>query len=251
MALDIERFKAERKRKGLTQQKLSEMLHVSRGTVAMWEIGRNIPPTEMLAELSEIFNCSVDYLLGKTDTRVDDALLDLVNTIPDDLLQKHGNVHDALRAMRQSDLPSNVRPISSLHRQRVPLIGEVAAGEPIYAPEELGVYVDSPVDADAAITVHGDSMEPTYKDGDLVYIKCCPNVPEGAVAVVFLDDEATLKHVYKRPTGLTLWSDNASYRPMQIEFEDYAVVRVFGVPVGYTRIYKKGIEGKIRKGLQK
>lgn len=249
MALDIERFKAERKRKGLTQQKLSEMLHVSRGTVAMWEIGRNIPPTEMLAELSEIFNCSVDYLLGKTDTRVDDALLDLVNTIPDDLLQQHGNVHDALRAMRQSDLPPSVCPIDRLHRQRVPMIGGVAAGLPIEDPEEVGVYVDSPVNADAAITVHGDSMIPTYLDGDLVYIKCRDDVPEGAVAVVFMDDEAVIKHVYKRPTGLTLWSDNPAYPPMFIEFDDYARVRIFGVPVGYTRIYKPSITGKIKKGF--
>ena len=173
------------------------------------------PDPAHLGTIAEAFGLDVNYFLGSTS----------------------------------NPLPSNVLPISSLHHQRVPLIGEVAAGEPIYAPEDLGVYVDSPVEADAAITVHGDSMEPTYKDGDLVYIKCCPNIPEGAVAVVFLDDEATLKHVYKRPTGLTLWSYNSNYRPMQIEFEDYAVVRVFGVPVGYTRIYKKGIDAKIRKGF--
>ena len=150
-----------------------------------------------------------------------------------------------------SDLPANVRPISALHQQRVPLIGEVAAGEPIYAPEDLGVYVDSPVEADAAITIRGDSMIPTYQDGDLVYIKACPDVPEGAVAVVFLDDEATLKHVYKRPTGLTLISDNHAYPPIMAEFEDYdGKITIFGVPVGYTRIYKPCIEGKIKKGFK-
>ena len=148
-------------------------------------------------------------------------------------------------------LPSNVRPISTLHRQRVPLIGSVAAGEPIYDPEDAGVYVESPVDADAAITIRGDSMIPNYLDGDLVYIKARPDVPEGAVAVVFLDDEATLKHVYKRPTGLTLVSDNMStHPPIMVEFEDYANVRIFGVPVGYTRIFKPSIDGKIRKGFK-
>lgn len=147
-------------------------------------------------------------------------------------------------------LPSNVRPISSLHRQRVPLIGGVAAGEPIYDPEDLGVYVESPVDADAAITIRGDSMIPNYLDGDLVYIKARPDVTEGAVAVVFLDDEATLKHVYKRPTCLTLISDNPTHPPIMAEFEDYANIRVFGVPVGYTRIYKPDIAGKIRKGFK-
>lgn len=144
-------------------------------------------------------------------------------------------------------LPHAVRPISDLHHQRVPLIGEAAAGAPIYAPEDLGVYVDSPVNADAAITVRGDSMEPTYLDGDLLYIKCVPDVPEGAVAVVFLDDEATVKHVYKRPTGLTLIGDNRASPPVMAEYADYDKIRVFGVPVGYTRIYKQ--KAKFKKGI--
>ena len=115
----------------------------------------------------------------------------------------------------------------------------------------MGVYVDSPVDADAAITVRGDSMIPAYQDGDVVYIKCCPDVPEGAVAVVFLDDEAALKHVYYRKTGLTLISDNPAHPPLLVEFEDYARVRVFGVPVGYTRIYKKDPLSGLHKGFNR
>ena len=242
-----EAIKGERLALGLSQKQLANKLHVTQGAISQWENNITRPDMELLAQMSMLFNCSIDYLLGKSDARVDGKLLDLVNTIPDDVLQVQGNVLDALRAVAHT--PSNVRPISSLHHQRVPLIGEVAAGEPIYAPEELGVYVDSPVDADAAITIHGDSMTPTYLDGDVVYIKCRQDVPEGSVAVVFLDDEALIKHVYKRSTGLTLWSDNTDYAPMQIEFEDYINVRIFGVPVGFTRIYKKGIEGKAKKGF--
>lgn len=243
------RIKSERLAHKMSQTQLAAKLHVTQGAISQWEKGLTRPDMELLSKIALLFNCSTDYLLGKSDTRVDEALLDVVNTIPDDVLQKYGNVYDALRSMQQSPLPSNVRPISSLHRQRVPLIGGVAAGEPIYDPEDLGVYVESPVDADAAITIHGDSMIPTYQDGDLVYIKARPDVPEGAVAVVFLDDEATLKHVYKRPTGLTLWSDNTAYAPMNIEFGDYANVRIFGIPVGFTRIYKPTLDGKIRKGF--
>ena len=246
------------KENGWTQQTLSDYIGVARSTVGMWVTGRNEPDNNTLNQLAELFSCSVDYLLERTDDPTDYANDDLSDVRQEIIDYFNGDARkirkflkaeeeDARREAYNQSLPSNVRPISSLHLQRVPLLGEVAAGEPIYSPENLGVYVDSPVEADAAITVHGDSMEPTYKDGDLVYIKCCPDVPEGTVAVVFLDDEATLKHVYKRPTGLTLWSDNASYRPMQIEFEDYANVRVFGVPVGYTRIYKS--KAKIKKGF--
>lgn len=216
------RLKELRAKKGLTQFTLANLLNTSRSTVAMWEAGLNVPSSDMLASLTGILDCTAGYLLGTEDTPTPDG----------------------------QSLPSNVRPISALHHQRVPLIGAVAAGEPIYAPEELGVYVDAPVDADAAITVQGDSMEPNYMDGDVVYIKCHPDVPEGAVAVVFLDDEATIKHVYKRPTGLTLISDNmANHPPMMIEFEDYSNVRIFGVPVGYTRIFKPDPTKKVKKGF--
>ena len=245
------RIKSERLAHKMSQTQLAAKLHVTQGAISQWEKGLTRPDMELLSKIALLFNCSTDYLLGKSDTLVDEALLDVVNTIPDDVLQKYANVYDALRSMQQSDLPSNVRPISSLHRQRIPLIGGVAAGEPIYDPEDAGVYVESPVDADAAITIHGDSMVPTYQDGDLVYVKARPDVLDGAVAVVFLDDEATLKHVYKRPTGLTLISDNPAHPPIMVEFEDYANVRIFGVPVGYTRIFKPTIDGKIRNQIER
>ena len=214
-----ERLRALRESRGLTQGQVGDAVGKTDKAVWAWENDINAPRMGVVEKLAQFFNVTKAYLMGEDEP------------------------------LSSSDIPSNVRPISKLHRQRVPLIGGVAAGEPIYDPEDAGIYVESPVDADAAITIHGDSMVPTYLDGDLVYIKARPDVPEGAVAVVFLDDEATLKHVYKRPTGLTLWSDNTAYAPMNIEFGDYAVVRIFGVPVGYTRIYKPTIEGKIRKGF--
>ena len=201
----------------MTQEEFADLLGTTKQNISRYESGAVSPKISTAEVMAEKLGMTLSELNGSED-------------LP-------------------GKLPSNIRPISALHHQRVPLIGSVAAGEPIYDPEDLGVYVESPVDADAAITIRGDSMIPTYQDGDLVYIKARPDVPEGAVAVVFLDDEATLKHVYKRPTGLTLWSDNTAYAPMNIEFEDYNNIRIFGVPVGYTRIYKPTLDGKIRKGF--
>lgn len=93
------------------------------------------------------------------------------------------------------------------------------------------------MEAGAAITIRGDSTVPACQDGDPVYDKARPDVPVGTVAVAFLDDEATIKHVYKRPAGLTLISDNPSHPPIMAEFEDYANVRIFGVLMGYTSIF--------------
>ena len=218
------RIQEIRTQRGMTQEALAERINISKSSISEWEACKRVPRMETLRKIADALGVDVWEIIGFND----------VEFTP---------VKDGV------PLPSNVRPISALHHQRVPLIGSVAAGEPIYDPEELGVYIDSPVDADAAITIRGDSMMPTYQDGDMVYVKCRPEVPEGAVAVVFLDDEATLKHVYKRPTGLTLISDNPAHPPLLVEFADYNRVRVFGVPVGYTRIYKSDPLKKIKKGF--
>ena len=239
------RLVALRQRRGYSQEQLALKMGITKQTISNYERDIRSPDREMIERLANILDCSVGYIMGTEEEINAQRKLDEIRADGIALAEKK---LDAL--LDQPALPSNVRPISKLHHQRVPLIGGVAAGGPIYDPEDAGIYVESPVDADAAITIHGDSMVPTYLDGDLVYVKACPDVPEGAVAVVFLDDEATLKHVYKRPTGLTLWSDNTAYAPMNIEFEDYAVVRIFGVPVGYTRIFKPTIDGKIRKGFK-
>lgn len=238
----------------ITYQQFADRCNVSKGYVSMLINGKNnktgkpIKPTiESYISIAKAMNMTVDELFQI----MDDAPVYFDASNPKVPVPHYRGLAYRLAAsvLEESNLPSNVRPISALHHQRVPMIGEVAAGEPIYAPEEVGVYVDAPVKCDAAITIKGDSMAPNYLPGDVVYIKCVPDVPEGAVAVVFLDDEATLKHVYKRETGLTLWSDNPNYMPMQIEFEDYANVRIFGVPVGFTRMFKPEPLAKVKKGF--
>lgn len=227
-----------RQEKGYSQEQLALKMGVTKQTISNYERDLRSPDRGTIGMLASILDCSVGYLMG-TEEEIN-AQRRLEEIRAESLA--YGEMKIAALLDKQS-LPSNVRPISAMHHQRVPMLGSVAAGAPIY-DEDVGVYVDSPVNCDAALTVHGDSMVPTYQDGDIVYIKCRPDVPEGAVAVVFLDDEATLKHVYKRPTGLTLWSDNPSYPPMMIEFKDYDTVRIFGAPVGFTRMYRKPIQIK-------
>lgn len=62
-----ERLKELRKKNGYTQVSFADKLHVSKGTVAMWEMGKRKPGFEMLCTLSELFDVRIDYLLGKSD----------------------------------------------------------------------------------------------------------------------------------------------------------------------------------------
>lgn len=59
----METLKKLRESKGLSQQKLASLIGVSRSTVAMWESGKSQPSLEMLVELAQLFEVSVDYLL--------------------------------------------------------------------------------------------------------------------------------------------------------------------------------------------
>lgn len=58
-----ENIETERLKKRLSSNELAKQLGVSRGTLSAWQKNGNIPATKLIA-MSQIFNCSVDYLLG-------------------------------------------------------------------------------------------------------------------------------------------------------------------------------------------
>ena len=100
-----DRIKNERLNRKMSQTKLAAILHVTQGAISQWENDLTRPDVELLAEIALLFNCSVDYLLGKTDVRVDDSMLDEVNTLPSELLESYGNVLDAKRALYADSTP--------------------------------------------------------------------------------------------------------------------------------------------------
>lgn len=153
----------------------------------------------------------------------------------DELLNMMDDSSVSLQA--DADLPRNVLPIKDLHTQRIPLIGSVAAGTPILAEESYDLYVDAPAKADYALRVEGDSMTPTFLPGDLIYIRSVPDVDDGRIGVVLLDDSAAVKHIYHTPTGLMLTSDNSAYAPIYATADLYDTIRILGAVVGFTRMF--------------
>ena len=96
----------------------------------------------------------------------------------------------------------------------VPRVGEIACGEPILAEQNIETYDCVPKlwRADFTLACHGDSMEPCIKDGDVVAVRRTPNVENGEIAAVRIDDEATLKHVYRYPDRLVLQPADRAHR---------------------------------------
>lgn len=118
--------------------------------------------------------------------------------------------------------------------KRVPLLGAIAAGEPIFATEEYGEYVEVPGDApvDFCLRVQGDSMiDARIQDGDLVFVRQQPTVENGEIAVVLIDDEATLKRFYHTNQGVILKPENRQYEPLFFTHRDFKQVRILGKAV--------------------
>ena len=69
-----ERIKELRKEKGITQLELSQAMNLSKGTIAMWEVGKREANFATLSKLSDYFHVPIDYLLGRSNDRSDDAL---------------------------------------------------------------------------------------------------------------------------------------------------------------------------------
>jgi transcriptional regulator with XRE-family HTH domain len=67
MSIVAERIKKSRKDAGLTQVRLSEILSVSKGTVAMWETGKREPNLDTFRRLGKVLDKKPEYLCGFTD----------------------------------------------------------------------------------------------------------------------------------------------------------------------------------------
>lgn len=214
-----EMIKNFRERTGMSQREFARKCGLSNVTISMYEKNGINPKTGMPFQIEYQTYFKLANVMG----------MDI-----DDMFEQLGD--DALINI----MPHNVMQIKNLHPHQIPVLGSVAAGEPIWAEEMHGVYIDAPNKADFALIIEGESMVPTYLPGDYIYIREQPTIDyQGQIAVVLLDNEATVKHVYTQADGLLLISDNPSYAPMFKKYTDFDSVRILGKVCGYTRMYKE------------
>lgn len=126
----------------------------------------------------------------------------------------------------------NIIPMPKI--KKVPLLGTIACGEPILAEENIDAFINMPeeVNGTFALRCKGDSMiNARIFDGDIVYIREQPDVENGEIAAVLIDNEATLKKVYKYPNRIELRAENPTMRVLEYEGEEMNNVRILGKAV--------------------
>lgn len=120
----------------------------------------------------------------------------------------------------------------------VPMLGEIACGEPIYADEERGSFVlaDTKIGADFCLKARGDSMVGArIYDGDVVFVHAQECVDNGDIGVVVVEDEATLKRVYFYPNEqkLVLVAENPAYAPLVYVGSELDTIRILGKAIAF------------------
>ena len=123
--------------------------------------------------------------------------------------------------------------------RRFPILGAVACGEPILMECDFDLYVEKDIKADFVLRAKGDSMKDArILDGDLVFVKSQPTVENGQIAVVAVDDSATLKRFYKYGDLIVLRACNPDFPDIEIKETDNKRVAVLGLAVAFQSLVK-------------
>ena len=207
----MNRIKELREMMGIPQKALAIELGISQPTISDWESGRKTPSARSTSRLADFFKVSTDYVLGRDE--------------------------------------SNLIPVSLDHTVvDINVFGTIPAGIPIEAIEDVIGTEQIPASWLSggreyfALVVRGDSMYPSYLDGDTVIVRKESTCQTGDDCVVYVNGyDATLKRVKLHDDGsIEICPLNTNYAPRRYSREEAAAlpVQIGGVVVELRRRMK-------------
>ena len=206
-----DRIKQRRVELDMTQDELAKKLgYTSRSSINKIEKNAQNLPQSKINAIAKILNVTPSYLMGWED---------------------------------KDGLPLHDKPASGV---KIPVLGDVAAGIPIDAIEDVLDWEE--ISVQLAVTgeffclrVHGDSMEPRICEGDVLVVRQQPDAESGQIVIVRIDHEiATCKRLKKYADGsIALISTNPQYEPMYFDKEaiENEPVEILGVVVENRQKY--------------
>ena len=195
-----DRIRIFREKMGLTQDQLAKIIHLSQQSIDHYEKGRAKPGIDTVNSLADLFNTTVDYLVGRID---------------------------------------NSKPFDQINTTFVPILGQIKMGIPILAQDNWGGELEIPSDirADFALEAHGDSMIGVgFLDGDYAICREAQTAHSGDVVVGLQrtsseTSDATLKFYFREKDRQVLRAANPNYEDIVMDEDWY----IGGVLVGILR----------------
>ena len=200
------------------QQEFAALLGIDPTLPSRWRNRKSTSYQRRLPEIAEALGTTTEYLLTGNGPKK--------------------------RAVSNLDttLPKGAEPIDPQTFHRIPILGRISAGLPLYAEQHIEGYTLTDLNGGAeyfALRVSGDSMNAArMQDGDLLIVRRQETVENGEVAVVMVGDEdATVKRFYATGSTVTLMpqSTNPEHQP-QIYDAEKIRIRIIGrvVKVEFT-----------------
>lgn len=212
MCLDINkkigfRIKDRRLELKLTQEEVGKKVGVTKSTIQRYENG----------------------LIKELKMPVIQAIANALDVNPDWIVLKSND---------KININKKIDNIFSIKTKKVPLLGDIACGKPIFADENFDYYLDVNInsDIDFCLRCKGDSMiNARILDGDIVFIHKQDAVENGEIAAVIIDNEATLKRVNYKPEKnmLILKAENPKYDDFVYIGEELETIKILGKAVAF------------------
>ena len=199
-----DRFREVITNKDITQTELSNITGITQSSISDWLNGKYLPKQDKIDILAKALGVSPAYLMGWEDDDID-----------------------------LSKIPGLIFPVQM---KRIPILGTISCGKPIFADQNYDGYfmIDTNLpEADFVLKAKGDSMiEANIFEGDFVFFRKQRDVDNGTIAAVLIDEEATLKRVNKSNDVLILQPCNKNYEPLIYSKDDDKNIVILGQMVG-------------------
>lgn len=199
-------IKEKRLEKNLTMKELADKVGVSEATISRWESG-------------EISNMKHKGII---------SLSNVLDIEPNDLMGWESDYSNI----------SNIIPLDAA--RKIPILGRIACGEPIFAEENFEGYfiADASIKASFILRAKGDSMiDANIHDGDLVFIKKDFEIINGNIYAVLIEEEATLKRVNRLGEKFILNPANSNYEPIILDGSKESMI--LGEMIGVYNVRSK------------
>lgn len=179
-------IKKRREQLGISQEQLANILgYKSRSSINKIELNHTDLPQSKIVALAKALSVTPAYLMGWEE-------------------------------LEQPTPKSNGYPTV-----RIPVLGDVAAGVPILAQQDIIGYEDIPADMAKTgeyfgLKIKGDSMEPKIHDNDIVIVKSMSNAENNDIVIAMINNEATCKRLHKYSNSVVLTAINSDHKPIEV-----------------------------------
>ncbi|NGJ47083.1 helix-turn-helix transcriptional regulator [Staphylococcus aureus] len=197
----------------MSQKKLAELINIKPSTLSDYLNLRSNPSHGVIQRIADVFE------VGKSDIdttyKDDNDITSIYNKLTPPRQENVLNYANE-QLEEQNSKGDNVVDINSYKQEKTPVNvnGCVSAGvgERLHDETLFTEMVKGPIPThDLALQVNGDSMEPMFKDGEIIFVEKTHNIKNGQIGIFIIEEEAYVKKVFVEDDRLTLVSLNKDY----------------------------------------